>query len=368
MLCLQTSVAHTEEFNKNSSNILNCQTEDEIRFRGITARLENDTFTNTDQNYTNGLAFMAISHDIGDRLKTECLPLPLRLHSEFIKTLTPGFWTAADGTTATYNVVVKFGQSIFTPRDFLRTDLILNDRPYAGLLYVGMSWNQRSKNPEMNLEILDTREVTLGIIGPWSLAKEAQNIVHDATVVSRFFGWNHQLNNEPAVQLAMDKKFKSSHGDGAVISGFSSDFISSLGVRFGNIETSVILGVEGRMGLNLPDDFGSYTIRPGAENRPPSTSLAHDVTSVLRSGLHVFSILETKLVARNFSLDGNLFSSSHHVTRRPWVAFGAIGFSANAIMKKRGYKLAIMHAYHTLEFEEQEYNHAYGSMALSVEF
>jgi lipid A 3-O-deacylase len=71
-----------------------------------------------------------------------------------------------------------------------------------------MSWNQRSKNPEMNLEILDTREITLGIIGPWSLAKEAQDAVHDATTVPKFYGWSHQLNNEPAIQLAMDKNLK----------------------------------------------------------------------------------------------------------------------------------------------------------------
>lgn len=370
-LCLQASVASPEESNKNSSTIQNCQPEDEIGFRGFTARLENDTFTNTDQNYTNGLAVTAVSHDIGDSLKTECLPLPLRLHSKFIKALTPGFWTHPDGTTSTYNVVVKLGQAIFTPKDFSSRDLILNDRPYAGLLYVGMSWNQRSKNPEMNLEILDTREITLGIIGPWSLAKEAQDAVHDATTVPKFYGWSHQLNNEPAIQLAMDKKFKSYQGDYAFAPGFSGDYISSLGVRLGNIETSVTLGIEGRLGLNLPNDFGSYTIRPGAENRPPSTASPAGRSNGAfgpQSGVHLFSILETKLVARDFSLDGNLFSSSHHVTRRPWVAFAAIGVSLHTIMLKRGYKLALMQAYHTFEFEEQEANHAYGSVALSMEF
>jgi hypothetical protein len=63
--------------------------------------------------------------------------------------------------------VVKFGQSMFTPKDPTQTALILDDRPYAGLLYVGMAWNGRQHTPQNNTEILDTREITLGVIGLW---------------------------------------------------------------------------------------------------------------------------------------------------------------------------------------------------------
>ncbi len=74
---------------EGASSIRDCKPNEVIKFRGGTARLENDLFAETDQNYTNG--------------------------------------------------VVKFGQSMFTPKDPARTDLILDDRPYAGLLYVDMS-------------------------------------------------------------------------------------------------------------------------------------------------------------------------------------------------------------------------------------
>ena len=166
--------------NQDASSINGCKADKVLRFRGLTARLENDLFAGTAQNYTNGVAFTAVSHDIADKLRTECLPTPVRLHAKLIKFMNPGFWSDAQ------NVVVKFGQPMFTPKDSARTDLILDDRPYAGLLYVGMSWNRRKHQPQSNSEILDTREITLGIIGPLVLAEQAQNLVHGVIGAEKF--------------------------------------------------------------------------------------------------------------------------------------------------------------------------------------
>lgn len=85
----------------------------------------------------------------------------------------PRFWSDAADAAHTQNLVVKFGQAMYTSNDPLRTDLITDDRPYAGLLYLGMSWNRRRLEPQ-GTEILDTREITVGVIGPWSLARQSQ--------------------------------------------------------------------------------------------------------------------------------------------------------------------------------------------------
>ena len=358
-----------------ASNVAGCSAAEAVTFRGVTLRLENDLFVDTDRNYTNGAALMAVSRDIAGRARAECLPTPLRLHAALIELVNPGFWAEPEGSQLTQNVVIKFGQSMYTPGDPLRTDLIADDRPYAGLLYVGMSWNRRRLDPDSGSEMLDTREITLGVIGPWSLARQSQNLVHDAIGADRFLGWDHQLKNEPALQLAMDRKFKDYRGSAAITPGFSADTIRSIGLRLGNIETSAALAVEGRIGWNIPNDFGSYPIRPGAENRPPSAAVAARRTpgdgtaaGAPRAGVHLFGTLEAKLVAHDFSLDGNLFRSSHEVTRRPWVAQAAVGFSAQGLMAGHGVKLAAMRVYRTREFEEQTSRHAYGSVALSLEF
>lgn len=354
-----------------------CQDSDKIRFRGFTTRIENDVFARTDQNYTNGLAITAVSHDIDGKLHSECLPMPVRLHADFIKWVNPVFWTDTgdSNVTPTQNVVVKFGQSIFTPKDPEQKDLVPNDRPFAGLLFVGMSWNRRKRKPQSTWETLDTREVTLGLIGPGSLAKETQNYFHDLIKSERFLGWDHQLRNEPAIQLATDRKLKQFRSESAIIPGFSADTISSLGLRLGNIETSFSVGIEGRLGWNIPNDFGSYPIRPGAENRPPSAASINNLQSALSPGsgkpcfgMHLFANLEAKLVGHDFSLDGNLFRDSPHVTRRIGVSQAAIGFSVQGPVVKRGLKLAIMRVFRSREYEEQKAIHAYGSIALSLEF
>jgi lipid A 3-O-deacylase len=372
---LLAAPAFAEPAQTEDPKFAGCTAGEAITFRGVTARLENDLFVGTDRNYTNGVTFMAVSQDIAGSLRTECLPGPVRLHAELINGLNPGFWSDGANPAYTQNLVVKFGQSMYTPNDPLRTDLITDDRPYAGLLYVGMSWNRRSHDAPNATERLDTREITLGVIGPWSLARQSQNLVHDAIGEDRFLGWDHQLKNEPALQLAMDRKFKDYRGPAAITPGFSADTIRSIGLRLGNIETSAALAIEGRIGWNLPNDFGSYPIRPGAENRPPSAAAAARRTpgggaaaGAPRAGIHLFGTLEAKLVAHDFSLDGNLFRSSHEVTRRPWVAQAAVGFSAQGLVAGHGVKLAAMRVYRTREFEEQTSRHAYGSGALSLEF
>jgi len=367
--------AMVQAVTEDASGINDCKPNESINFRGGTVRLENDLFIGTDQNYTNGVAFTLVSHDMSGRLRAECLPVPVRLHAELIKFLNPDFWDDAGSSVNTQNVVVKFGQSMYTPKDFSRTDLILDDRPYAGLLYMGLSWNRRKHEPQANLEMLDTREITLGVIGPWSLAEQTQNLVHDARGIDKFSGWQHQLKNEPAIQFALDQKYKGYRGTDAITPGFSADSIRSLGVRLGNIETSATLGIEGRIGWNLPNDFGSYPIRPGAENRPPSAASIHSAadganTTAIKSqpGVHLFGTFETKLVAHDFSLDGNFFRSSHHVSRRPWVVQAAMGASAHSTLAGHGASVAVMRVYRSREFKEQTTNHAYGSVALSIEF
>src|SRR3989338_1777039 len=341
--------AKAQELAENVRSTGNCGADKEITFRGGTIRIENDLFANTDHNYTSGVAIKAVSRDITGLLRADCLPFPVRMHAQLIKSMNPEFWSDAENPASSQNVVAKFGQSMYTPEDSSRTDLVSDDRPYAGLLYMGLSWNRRKHQPEADREMLDTREVTLGVIGPWSLAKQSQNVVHDAIGSPRFSGWQHQLKNEPAFQFALDRKFKGFRGSEAIVPGFSAETIPSLGVRLGNIETSATLGIEGRIGWNLPNDFGSYPIKPGAENRAPSAATIHGrpgapiaATSKLRPGVHFFGILEAKLVAYDFSLDGNLFRSSHSVTRQPCVAQAGGGVSMHGIVGSHGFRMAAM--------------------------
>jgi energy-coupling factor transporter ATP-binding protein EcfA2 len=193
--------------------------------------------------------------------------------------------------------------------------------------------------------------------------------------LDRFQGWGNQLKNEPAFEFAISQKYKKFRGNGVIIPGFSSDLIRSAELRLGNIETSATLGVQARMGWSLPNDFGSYALKPGAENRPPPATSLHGkanvkipVASRPHPGLHFFTILEAKLVGYDYTLDGNFFHDSHSVSRRPWVAHAAVGISAQSRLMGHGVKMAVMRVYRTREFEEQKENQNYGSIAVGMNF
>jgi hypothetical protein len=353
---------------------LGCPPDNAIAFQGFTARLENDLFFDTDRDYTSGLSLTAISRDLPGEVDPACLPPPLGLHTALIERFDPGFWRSGGDILRAQNVAVKIGQSMFTPADARRTDLIVNDRPYAGLLYVGLAWNRRSVAPASNLEKLDTREITLGLIGPLSLARQSQDLVHNLRGFDRFRGWRHQLRTEPALQLVREQKTRDYRGPVTAIPGFAADAIRSFGLSLGNIETSAYAGWAARVGWNVPNDFGTYPIRPAAENRPPSPAWPRAETrpggaaTVQQPGAHLFAALEAKLVAYDFSLDGNLFRSSHSVKRRPLVVQAALGLSVHAVIAGRGVRLALMRVTRSREFAGQDGAHTFGSVALSVDF
>lgn len=307
------------------------------------------------------------SHDIKNYFQTECLPFALRFQARLIAFFTPRFWAPEENEQQVHTVSVNLGQSMYTPGNPFRESLIVNDRPYAGLIYIGMALNERHLLPSGKHEIFDSREITLGAIGPLSFARETQNFVHDIFGDTRFLGWDNQLSNEPAFGFALEKKFKKFKGTEPITPGFTYDIINAIGLQVGNIETSANYAVEARVGWNLPNNFGSFAIRPGEESRAPQidgdTSPGPNAT-----GIHFFTILGIKLVAYDFSLDGNLFHESHSVTRRPWVSFGAVGLGLPTLLKRRRYNVSLMHVYRSGEFEEQDSTHSYRSVGLSVEF
>src|SRR3546814_2580494 len=97
----------------------------------------------TDSNDANGAALTIASHDRGGPLRLNCRPRPLRNYARLLAWVDPGFWRDAEAGAASRNVVVRVGQGMYTPEDGTRTDLVTDDRPYAGLLYAGVAWNRR---------------------------------------------------------------------------------------------------------------------------------------------------------------------------------------------------------------------------------
>jgi lipid A 3-O-deacylase len=308
---------------------------------------ENDLFNGTDSNYTNGVKVSWVSANMEDYVSDPCLPLWVRQLNRLSESLQPGSFISR-------NMVVIAGQSMYTPRNRTRRDLIKNDRPYAGWLYLGLAYNARDERQ------MDTVEIDVGVVGPASLARQSQNFIHDLRDIDRFNGWGNQLNNELGLQLVKERKTKIFTS--ANTSGPKFDAITHYGGSIGNVKTYLNAGVELRVGTYLPDDFGTSQIRPASDSNAPLSESA--TRRLADSGVHAFVALDARAVARDIFLDGNTFSNSHRVKKERFVGDVAFGVA----WQWQGVKITYAQYLRSKEFRAQQDTHGYGSLTLSLEY
>ena len=308
---------------------------------------ENDLFAGTDNNYTSGAKLSWVSANLADYINDPCLPKWVRQLNRFSQILQP---SAFD----TRNMVVSIGQSMYTPTDKYRSDLITEDRPYAGWLYLGFAYNARTERE------MDTVEIDIGMVGPASLAQKTQNTIHDWRGIDRFNGWDNQLNNELGIQFVKERKnkvFVISKADAPKV-----DVITHYGFSLSNVKTYLNAGLEMRIGTFLPDDFGSSPIRPASDSNAPLPLIA--ARRLSGGGIHTFVAVDARVVAHNIFLDGNTFSDSHSVAKEYFVG----DVSAGIAWQWAGAKITYAQYWRSKEFRQQKDAQSFGSITLSLEY
>ncbi len=325
--------------------------EDDIarRMSTVTLYMENDLFYNTDRQYTHGTKVSWISPDLSDYRDDPLVPVwsyPIIVHLPFINE--PG-----DQRSVSFSL----GQSIYTPEETERSELIEDDRPYSGITYLAVGFH--SKNDRQ----MDTLEFDVGIVGRHSYAEDCQKTIHHWIDAIDPKGWEHQLHDEPILNAFFERKWRllrTEYGR-----GLGSDFIPHIGAGAGNAFTGANAGGEIRFGWNLPNDFGTYTIRPGSDSNAPVDNTDPRFFRLLnRAGVHLFFAASGTAVAHNILLDGNTFRDSHSVDKEHFVAcfVGGIGFIVNR------FKITYSHVYQTKEFKTQKKEQQYGAISLSCTF
>lgn len=298
-----------------------------------TIRWENDTFGGTDRFYTDGVA-IAVSHTGPSWLDPVANRLP---------------WGEGRRTVG-YDVA----QGMFTPED---TDLDPpdpDDRPYAGILAFGLTLHVEKERSYHGLKLV------MGVVGPWSLAEETQDAVHDLIGNDKSRGWDHQLENEPIVNLAYEYRHRFDLAGSR--EKWSLQALPLAGGWLGNMLTQVQLGGLLRLGYNVPDDSGPTLVRAMGHMPPPRRDAERQGRSDW--GFSIYGGGVAHLVLRDITLDGNTFEDSPSVDKEYLVPMAGIGASAG----NRRFQASFAYIHWGKEFERQDENARFGALTISYFF
>lgn len=308
-------------------------------------RSDNDVYgqAGQDQGYSAGFAATWFSSTVsGD--DTGCLPGLVA----FLDRATP--WLRWGGG-AQRNLALSLHHAIYTPADGQRADVVAEDRPYAGLLLLGLAHHVRDG------ERLASTRLKLGIVGPSAQGEMAQDALHQLFGRARFRGWDNQLRDEPLLQLGHERAWRWRSDDGA--GGLGWDRIVYAGATAGNAITYANAGVELRFGPRLPDDFGSNPMRMAGEGMAPGGDWHGRGWD-----WHFFASLEARGVAHDITLDGGSAKDGHSVDRRDFVAELGLG----VVLTHGPWRFAGAHYRRSREFNGQEQAPVYGSLSLGRSF
>jgi len=305
---------------------------------------ENDSFSSSgDRGYTQGLKLSYLGRD-----------LPAGRTADRLSRI-----TAVGFELQVQKLGLALGQNIYTPSDLSREELIKDDRPYAGWLYLGLIYQRLGTNRFG--PVLESFELDLGVIGSYSGADQAQTFVHDLLKAPTPHGWDNQLKNEPGLIL--------NYGRSQLYRLFDFyklrfDWVPTAGVRLGNI-TSGSLGSSLRFGYNIPNDFGHFPI--GNSLITPfwrsGGSASRDQRSSL-FGFYFFGGVEGRAVLYNTFLDGNVFYPSHHLDIEDFVA----DLKAGAAFIFKRLEVSYVYVYRTKEFKRQPEAQTFGSINVKYFF
>ena len=311
----------------------------------FTWRMDNDVYggAHQDRGYSGGGMLQFTSATLAaDESAGDCVPAGMRWIDRGSDWL---------GRGEARNVTVAMSQGIYTPADRYATELIPDDRPYAGLLFATLGRNVRTG------DALATTQLKFGMVGPSSQGQQVQDFMHDIIGRPHFEGWDNQLRDEPVFAVVHERAWRWTGPQYA--EGWGWDFGAHAGGSVGNLATHLNGGGRVRFGRHLPDDFGSSPLRPGGENAAP----------VLRArprdwNFHVYADLDARLVGHDITLDGNTWKDSHSVDGEVFVADVTFGFVAT----QGDWRFAATHTRRTREFAGQEERPILGSLALSKSF
>ena len=304
----------------------------------LTFTVENDVFSNSDNNYSNGIgvAWVSDAVDAND--------------DRFVGRWTR-FWSfvpfVADAGYTTY-ASWSLAQEMNTPDDIRNRNPSAKDQPYSGILYVDSTLYARNK------DWTHAWQLKLGVVGPVSRADDVQRSFHKLIGADEPRGWHTQLPNEPVVNLTYTVAHLAAAGHAGRAAEWRVVPVATAGI--GNYFTGVGLGVYGEVGWNLVDALGVTALRSGL-----NAASTIGVGSVNGWSVSFFGGFGGYGVAHYLPLDGTVFRDSRSVDSKPVIGMGSFGFC----VRRGGFTMSFSRTFFGETFETQRQGTDFGTLSLS---
>lgn len=280
----------------------------------VSFNLQNDVFTGTDGNFTNGAGLNYSG-------SPEKFPAAMQKVFELIPVPTD-----LDPNQTSSRYLIGLRQDMYTPDNIKDEEIIKNENPYAGTLTLNL------KKLIMTTTSKTSTTIRVGSSGGPSLAAQTQIGVHGALssigrLNERPNGWDNQIATEPIVNIDHEQTWEDLRLNRGSL-GFALQGTEL--ARLGNIQTDGTLAYGARAGYNLPT----------------LNNLLRD-----RLSLFVFSTPYVSARLRNIYYDGGIFTESPHtVDKEPFIGGLESGFGA----QYNNYELRFIYNMRTRDYKEQE--------------
>jgi hypothetical protein len=245
----------------------------------------------------------------------------------------------------------SIAQQMYTPENLTATELITDERPYAGYIYFESALYEVKKNH------LNTFVFQVGLVGDATRVDRVQKYFHDITDSEDPQGWSNQLSNELTVQLNYNHKIYYEIG-----SAFDMEHvvIPEFGFNLGSASTTMFLGTLYRFGWGVAKNFGAATISNSSYSQ-----ISLDKKSMQKDFGFWFNLgLRANAIAKDIFLDGNRNVESHSVEKKNFTMDGVYGLSI--YFKK--FTFDWIHNYKTKEYTTQKKEHKYTSFQVGYHF
>lgn len=241
----------------------------------------------------------------------------------------------------------EIGQSIYNAQTGAVPDISYVDRPFAGYLYGSAKINWFTKDGEHL-----SAGISVGTVGPNSLAQDAQELLHDIVGFYEINGWQYQVRNELGINAQFEYKRPLAR------TGATTDFSLSSKASLGTTFTGAAAGILFRAG-DINELFQSVS---------SGSRISNQKGSVIPDKEFFFYTQPTlQVVVYDATIQGGLFRDEKGpVTYKP----NRLIYSQEVGVKyaQDRWMLSFAAIFKTKELKSQAKSHQYGSASLHYSF